>query len=85
MRGESLSDVRALSHSTTAYYEIYKVYQSTMRAPTNQRMSIEDMREAARMSSRGHSNQNIARKYAVSIDYIRKVIKNVKETETYPI
>ena len=82
IRGKNLSEIRALSNSTTCYYEIYKVYQSAMKSPPRRLMNIQDVQEANRMVARGYAKQTVADHFSVSADYLRKVLKSLHKNQT---
>lgn len=59
-------------------YELYAYYRSKSRATCgNQKMNIEDMRDAKRLKDKGYDCETIARKFGVTKDQIWKVIRDI--------
>jgi DNA-binding transcriptional regulator YiaG len=78
-----LEEVKRIASQTEQYFEIYMHIPSVMfKAPAKiKAMDIQDMREALRLSQRGYAPKQIATKFGINVDYLRKVLRQMK-TET---
>lgn len=78
-----LEEVKKIASQTEQYFEIYLHIPSVMfkEPPKIKSMDIHDMREALRLSQRGYAPKEIAKKFGINVDYLRKVLRQIV-TET---
>lgn len=73
VHGEAIKELKEFAKSITQYYEIYKIYCSSMVEHPVSKLNIMDMREIVRLKERGWTSSAIANKFSVPQSQIRKI------------